>query len=167
MLISFSTTLHAADGSLGATSTGSSTISVTTTEMAQITNIANITVNPYGGSGGIAQDDDVCIYSNDAGNTPPRYKVTASGSGAASAFTITNGAQTIAYTVEWNNATGEGNNNLVTTVQSAAFSPATNTYPCAANNANFQVLATHNNVMSVPAGTYTGTLTLVIAPDDT
>jgi len=162
----------ASDGSLGATSQGTSDISITTTEMAQITNIANISAGSYSGAAGVDMSDDVCIYTNDAGATS--YKVTAtgnytSGGGSGTDFFVysTTTSSTIAYTVSWNNITGAGNTALTANTQSAAITGANNTYPCPANNANFRVQMTHNNIMSVPAGTYEGTLTLVVAPDNT
>ena len=162
----------ASDGSLGASSTGTSDISVTTTEMAQITNMANISAGSYSGALGVDLNDDVCIYTNDAGATS--YKVTATGNylangGAGNLFFVksTTTSSTIAYTVSWNNTTGAGNTALTANTQSAAITGATNTYPCVTNNANFRVQMTHNDIMSVPAGTYEGTLTLVVVPDNT
>jgi len=155
----------ATDGPLGATSSGSSALSVTTTEYAQITNIADVTVNPYTPAAGIDTFDNVCIYTND---DDQEYTITASGSGTASAFTIVNGSSdTIAYTVFWNNTTGSGATALTTTVASGIQTGATNTYPCVTNNASFRVVMTNSAIMSVPADTYTGTLTLLITPDGT
>ena len=62
----------ASQGTLGATSTGSSNLSVTTTEEIQITDIADITVAPYVGAAGVDSFGNVCIYTNDeetVGNT--------------------------------------------------------------------------------------------------
>jgi len=164
----------ASDGTLGATSTGTSDLEITTTEMAEITGLADLTVNPYGGSGGVDENDDVCIYTNDTANDH-RYKVTATGSWLANGtagnlFYLKNSGttDTIAYTVEWNASTGPGNNALTANTLSAAFAATDGgTYPCPADNANFRVQADHNDIMSKPAGTYEATLTLVISPDNT
>jgi hypothetical protein len=154
----------AGDGSLGTTSTATSNLSVTTTEMVQITNVADYTLNPYVPAAGIDRTDAVCVYSNDS-TTPAGYTVTATGNGTANAFTITDGSHTIAYTVKWNGAgTGAGTDSLTTGVASSVYT-GTNTYPCAADNASYRIQMTNSNILSVPAGTYTGTLTLQIAPN--
>lgn len=158
----------ATDGSAGATSTGTSDISVTTVENIKITDVADMTtVNPYVAGTGYDSDDDVCIWTNDPDG---QYVVQADGDGAGSAFTITDGTDTIAYTVKWSDTTTTGGNQLAltATVENATVqNNASGTYPCPANNANFRVEMTDANILSAQAGTYTGTLTLIVSPDST
>lgn len=173
LIVATAQSAMAGDGTLGASSTGTSNLSVTTTEMVQITNVANITVNPFVPSSSFPAFDNVCIFSNDS-TGPAGYKVTAtgqSGSGGtadATSFKIqdaTGGAgHTIAYTVKWNDATGGGGTSLTANTISPVFTGG-NTYPCVTNNASFEVNITDAAALSVPAGAYTGTLTMVIVPD--
>lgn len=165
VFVALSTTASAAtDGSLDDTSTGTSDISVTITDKAQITGIADITESDYA-SGGLDISDDVCIYTNTATH---HYLVTATGDGASNAFTIADGSNTIPYTVRWKATAGAGAAIALTTATiSGQITGATNTYPCVTDNAAFRIAATHNNIMSVPSGTYTGTLTILITPDPT
>jgi hypothetical protein len=156
----------AADGSVGATSTGTTDLNITVPEFVEVTDILDPLVDvTYGGSGAVTANDDVCVWTNDSATS---YKVTATGDGAGSAFTITDGSDTIAYTVSWNDVTGTvGAASLTATTQSGVQTGASNTYPCPANNANISVSFAENDVLSVQAGAYSGTLTLVLAPDDT
>ena len=71
------------------------------------------------------------------------------------------------YTVRFNDAVStSGNFALSPNLISAQLSGAnTTSITCGGgNNANFQVSFSQNALLNVPAGTYTGTLTLVIEP---
>jgi len=173
LVASSSSSFAAGDGTLGATSTGTSNLSVTTTEMSEITGIADLTEAGYSGALGVDLNDSVCIYTNDVNTS---YKVLATGSftnvGAAGTDfflkrTTPASAHTIAYTVDWGITAAPGVISLTSNTLSGVQTNATGTYPCAGSNANFRVRATHDNLMSKPAGTYTATLTLVISPDNT
>jgi len=161
----------ATQGDLDTDSEGSSDISVTVTEVVQITDIDDITVNPYdhAGAAGISQGDAVCVYTNDP-NTSYRVEATGDGGAGSDEFQIESGANAIVYQVYWGDTDtpGDAATELTSGVRNAAvFENATGTYPCAANNGSFRVAMTHNNIMSVPAGTYSGTLTINLIPDDT
>ena len=152
----------ATDGTLGATSTGDLSMSLSIPNLAKLTDVADLNFGTYSGSGNPAQDDDVCVYTN---NPSGQYKVTAKGSGAAFAFTMTNGTQTIPYSVKWNTVSGTNLNFALTAnTQTTTLSGAnTTSQTCAGlKNANFQVTMTRAAVLSVPAGTYTAILTLII-----
>ena len=88
------------------------------------------------------------------------------GGGAGTGFFLSDGAtKTIAYTVAWNKISGSntGETALTSNTQLATLqNGATGTYPCVGNNARFHVVITNNNLLSVPANTYTDTLTLIV-----
>ena len=154
----------ATDGILASTSTGDLTLSLSVPNLCKISGISDLSFGSYSGSGTAAQNDNVCVYTNNASGN---YKVTAKGSGTALAFTLTNSVQIVPYTVRWNNISGtSGNIALTTNSQSGTLSGAnTSSQNCAGgSNSNFQVLITQGSLMSVPAGTYSGILTLVIDP---
>ena len=56
----------AADGTLGSSSTGTTDLDITVPEFVQVTGIQDPLVSTtYGGSGAVAANDDVCVYTND------------------------------------------------------------------------------------------------------
>lgn len=158
----------------GATSTGTSDISVTIPKLVKISGISDLTEAGYDGSaGGVDMDDDVCIYANlGAGGN---YTVTISGGsngwggGTAAGFFVGNNAnaQEIAYAVAWNDVTGTAGGVAVTHgVDLTTQTGYSNAEDCGAStNANFRVTLTQANLLAVLNGTYTGTLTIVITPE--
>ena len=96
--------------------------------------------------------------------------MTASGSGTASAFTLANGAATVPYSVEWAQTSGQsaGTSLGVGTALTGQKSTATNAL-CASgpsSTASLIVRMSTASLQSMPALTvYTGTLTLVVAPE--
>lgn len=161
----------ATDGTLGTTSTGTVDISVTKTKLAQISAMTDMTLASYTlGAGDQALFSTACVYSSSAGGA---YYVTATGSGASNAFTLADGSNTIAYTVVWNSggvgALGTTGATLTTAVQTAALSnAATDSATCAGTSpgptAQVNVNIAGTVLDAAPAGTYTGTLTIVVAP---
>jgi len=165
LLSSASSVLGATDGTLGPTSAGDDNLSLEVPALAKISDIADMNFGNYSGTGALTLDDDVCVYVNASSG---QYKVTAQGSGVASAFTLTDGSQTIAYTVRWNNTSGtSGNAALTATVQSGTLTGAnTASLTCGGgSNANFQVTMTQSALLNVKSSTYTGVLTLIIDPN--
>lgn len=158
--------LAATQGSLGTTSTGISALDAQIPVFYKITDVADLHLGIFDGSGDMEQDDDVCVYSNDLGH----YKVTATGSGAANAFTLTDGTHTLPYTVKWNDEDGtNGNASLTSGTPLTTQTGADQTEPdCTTlgNNANFQVTIAASAAIQRPAGDYTGTVTFVIAEDN-
>ena len=56
--------LAATDGTMGATSSGTSDISLTVNDRVQITSVADIDLGAYGGSGGMSGLSAFCVYRN-------------------------------------------------------------------------------------------------------
>lgn len=152
----------ASDGTVGATSTGSAVISVTIPKLIRARSFADYSFGSYAGTGDLNGNDDLNISSNYTGT----YQVTATGSGAASAFTITDGTATIAYNVYFNDATGTGgrvaaSTGVAITAQSGVVKPLST----ATLNANLSIEILEANLQAVDAGTYSGTVTLVFQPE--
>jgi hypothetical protein len=105
-------------------------------------------------------------------NTATRgYRVTATGSGAANAFTLANGAlPAVPYTVEWSGTSGQSIGTSLTTgsVLAGQTSSAT-VQDCSAgpaSSASLIVRVGSSALQAMPAATtFTGTLTLVVAPE--
>ena len=160
----------ATDGLQDVTSTGTTVISVTKTKVAMITGMTDLTLGAWQiGDAAPQLTTDACIYADTVGGG---YKVTASGDGTASAFTLSDGAaHTLPYSVAWNSLGGGNLTNvgtaLVTTVQSGAKANAdTASLSCATAGPTARLIVgvLNADLIAVPAGAYTGTLTIVITP---
>lgn len=150
----------ASQGSIGATSTGSIDINAVIPGLIQISNLDDIDLGTWSGSGDMTGNDNNCVWSTTRG-----YNLTATGSGASDAFTITDGSNTIAYAVAWDDV--DTTDQAVTT-GSALSGQATDalTTNCAGGDtANVTVTVAEADAAAAPAGTYSGTLTLVVAPE--
>lgn len=161
--------LGATDGTRGTSSTGDLDITMSVPSLVKISHVADLSFGTYSGSGSTSRNDDVCVWTNLASGN---YRVTARGNGAANAFTVKRAnpaTDTAPYTVRWNNAPGPGTTALTADTISADFSGAntTNTTCSGGVNANFQVSFTQSALLAVPAGEYSGVLTLIISPGTT
>jgi hypothetical protein len=110
---------------------------------------------------------NVCVYSN---TSTKGYNVTASGSGSASAFTLSNGAATVPYSVEWAGTSSQSSGTSLTSGTALTGLTSTATNPtCSAgpsSTASLVVKITSASLQGMQAATtYTGTLSLVVAPE--
>jgi hypothetical protein len=157
----------ATQGTLGATSTGSVTIGASIPNRVMLTKLTDVSFTNQDPSVNASSAQDVCVWSNTA---TKGYNVTATGSGTASAFTLANGALTVPYTVEWAGSTGQSSGTALSTgtALTGLTSTATN-MNCAsgpATSASLIVKISSANLQTMQAATtYTGTLTLVVAPE--
>ena len=84
LIITFAESASAAsDGSVGATSTGTAGITLTVPEYVKVTSMNNFALGSWDGSSSLDANDNINIAGNDDQGTPT-YKVTLTGSGAAS-----------------------------------------------------------------------------------
>lgn len=152
----------ATDGNMGATSTGSLVITARVPNLVRITGLADLDLGTWDGANPMAGSDAVCVYS-----TTRAYTLTAMGSGAGNAFTLTDGTNTVAYSVNWQSE-GGANNALTTGTTVPNLGANHNSVTCnghASDNATVTVSVSVAALSAIPAGTYTGTLTLTVAPD--
>jgi hypothetical protein len=166
------TAMAATQGTLGATSQGSATISVTKSVQAQISDISDLTWPNWSvGDAAISLTSNICVYSS-TGN----YKVTATGSGLANIFTINSGLNLIAYSVTWNSG-GAGSlantgTSLLANIQSGSLANAsTASATCSgggsSNDTARVIVGITTTAMGAAASSstaYTGTLTLLVTP---
>jgi hypothetical protein len=152
---------HAAtDGTQGVTSTGSIAIDLTKTAEILISGLSDITLT--GGDGSDATGSSgVCVFRNSAGT----YNITASGSGAANAFTITDGTDTLDYALTFDDGTGA--EALATGAVLPSLNNAnTSSKTCdGATNGTIGITVAAADYDAAAAGTYNGTLTLLVAPE--
>ena len=110
--------------------------------------------------------ENVCIYSTSRTNG---YHVIASGNGPGGAFELSSGSDTLAFDVAWSSTSGQSSGSLLTpnvplTGQvSSATQQTCNSGP--ATSASLVVILRSAALSSATAGTYNGTLTLVVGPE--
>lgn len=152
-------------GTLGATSTGSVDISATVPGRVQISGLSDVAFGTVDPTVAASNAQNVCVWSNTSGRG---YTVTGTGSGTGSAFTLTDGSNDLAYAVEWADSSGQASGTALTPaaalagLSSAAVNPTCSAGP--ASSASLIVRMTATDLQAAVAGSYTGTLTLVVAP---
>lgn len=158
--------MAATQGLQGATSTGQVVVSARVPNRARISGLADVSFLNQNPSAAASRPQNVCVWSNTATR---RYRVTATGSGAANAFRLVNGALTVPYTVRWNAAPGRITGTNLTTGTASAILTSTATHQSCASgptaSASLIVGITAANLGTMRAATlYSGTLTLVVSP---
>lgn len=156
----------ATDGALGATSTGSVDITASVPNRARISNLADIDFSNQDPASAASDAQNICVWSNTATKA---YTITATGDGASSAFTLTDGTATVPYSVEWNDASGATTGTpLAAGTASASFTSTASKHSCAsgpAATASLVVGMSSEDLSTMSAGVdYTGTLTLLVTP---
>ena len=149
----------------------SSTITVEIPAIANITNVDDLDLGTWSGSGDLSAADDVCIYVNSSGGG---YTMEAHGNGAGSAFTLLriSDSATVSYTVKWGESSGL-NYSSMSTILSANTPSSTLTGVTMTNagcsggtNASFAVQISESELGSkvgVSSEDFSGTLTLTVA----
>lgn len=157
----------ATQGSLGTTSTGSVSISASVPSRVRISGLSDVAFTNADPSVDASNAQNVCVWSNSSTNG---YRVTASGSGAGSAFTLANASLTVPYTVEWSASSGQTSGSALTAGTALTGLTSTATNPnCASgpsSSASLIVKIASADLQGMAASTsYTGTLTLLVAPE--
>lgn len=132
--------------------------------------IANLTDVPFGTIGNLGTDStrsqSLCVFSS--GSTGS-YRVTAFGDGGGGGFTLSSGTDVLDYEVQWSDSPGQNSGfalspNVPLTGQlSAASHPFCNTGP--ASSASLILLIRSAELGSATAGSYSGTLTIIIGAE--
>jgi hypothetical protein len=155
-------------GSFGATSTGSVTINASVPGRVRISGLSDVTFTNADPSVTASNAQNVCVWSN---TSTRGYTITATGSGAANAFTLSSGAlPAVPYSVEWAQTSGQtsGAGLAAGTALTGQTSSAINS-DCSAgpsSSASLVVSVASSALQGMTAGvTYNGTLTLVVAPE--
>jgi hypothetical protein len=157
----------ATQGSLGSTSTGSISIGASVPNRVELSGLSDVSFTNQDPSLPASNAQNVCVWSN---TSTKGYNVTATGSGTASAFTLANGAATVPYSVEWagssgqTSGTGLTSGTALTGLTSTATNPTCSAGPSSTASLVVRISAANLQAMQA-ATTYTGTLTLVVAPE--
>lgn len=117
----------------------------------------------------LVRSETVCVYAK----SPPgnNYRITGSGSGAGGTFLLSSGSSTLAYEVQWSDTPGQTSGTQLTANQplSAQHSTSGSGHPddCSGDplTASLVVILRSTSLGAATAGIYTGTLTLLVAPE--
>ncbi|PCI50421.1 MAG: hypothetical protein COB51_03350 [Moraxellaceae bacterium] len=157
-----------ADGTLGATSTGTSDVSLTIDEKFQISGMDTFSFGSWSGTGDLDANNSMCIYHNGDGS----YKITFTDNSAmSSGFAVENAADTteIPMAVRFIANISPTGNALMTyntpATQAAASANIAATNCGGTDNANIQVVLTDADLSGAPAGAYDSEITVLVDPD--
>jgi hypothetical protein len=167
MLLSSGGAFAATQGTLGSTSTGSISIGASVPNRVQLSGLSDVAFTNQDPTVAASNAQNVCVWSN---SSTRGYNVTASGSGAASAFTLSNGVVTVPYSVQWAGSSAQTSGSALTAGSALTGLTSTATNPtCSAgpsSSASLIVSISAASLQGMQAATnYTGTLTLVVAPE--
>ena len=159
--------IAATQGSLGTTSTGSVSINASVPNRIELTGLTDVAFTNQDPTVAAASAQSICVWSN---TSTKGYYVTASGSGTASAFTLASGASTVPYSVEWAGSPAQTSGTPLTAATALHGLVSTATNPTCAtgpgSSASLVVRIGTADLQAMQAATtYTGTLTLVVAPE--
>ena len=156
----------ATQGSLGATSSGSISISLSVAGRVQISGLSDVAFVAVSPDAAATAAQNVCVWSNTA---TKGYSVTASGSGAGNAFELSGPANTTPYAVAWSDATGQTSGTPLNAgaplsgLTSSAIRP-----DCSSGGAASSSLIVTVDPAALQAAqpdtTYTGALNLLVSP---
>ncbi|MGI6523905.1 MAG: hypothetical protein ACOX2O_01220 [Bdellovibrionota bacterium] len=178
LLCGTTTAFAATDGTIGtASSTGTAGLTLEIPKLIQITGMKDISLAYVAGQEDKTDNKDICIYANLDAGQDETYTVTGTGNwsldgtGGTDFYLkrTTGTVDTIAYSVSYNDASGTIGAQALTAgtalTGQTGFSNTVNELCSANQNANYSITITKANILAALHGTYTGTLTLVVAPE--
>ncbi|MEM7018547.1 MAG: hypothetical protein AAF512_14550 [Pseudomonadota bacterium] len=160
LMLSSGVAFAATDGTLGLSSTGTTDITVTKGDLAQITDMDDFNLGPWT-AGNLVQTDTVCVFT-----TTGLYNVTADSANGAGTFQVNSGANNIVYRVRWD----DGATGLTTLTDATLFDnggaglAGSTTSACGGvNNATLEIFLSNANMTAAPVGVYTDVLSVTVA----
>lgn len=132
--------------------------------------ITKLTDVPFGSIANLnidaVQSQSLCVYANTATNG---YTVTAVGSGSGGGFALGSGSQELGYEVQWADAPGQSSGTQLTPntplsgLTSTARQQTCNAGP--PTTASLVIVLRSADLSTARAGTYSGSLTVIIGPE--
>lgn len=152
---------HAAqDGTIGATSSGESDVTLTKQNAVLISDVSDLDLGSFISTAiDLEAFDDVCIF-----NSTSNYQVTITSANAAFALSD-GGTGTIPYSMTWADSTATANNVAYNTAIPSLQGDRTSTTCGGGTNARFTVSVAAADFNSAAPGSYTDTLMLMIEPE--
>jgi len=158
----------ATQGTLGATSTGTTDVTLTIASQVRISDLNDFALGTYGGAGNLTGNDNVCAYTNVASGA---YNITFTDNSemTATQFAVENAGNTaeIPMEVRYNDVTGTAGNAVATYGTQMASTGANITADdCSAGglSGNIQVTLLAADLQAAPADAYASTVTVLMEP---
>lgn len=157
----------ATQGSQGATSAGSIAITLSVAGRVQISGLSDVSFVSVSPDVAAVSAQNVCVWSNTA---TKGYSLSASGSGAGSAFELAGTSSSVTYSVAWNDTAGQSAGTPLSagTELSGQTSSATNP-DCSSGGAASSTLIVQVEPAALqtaqPDTTYAGALNLLVSPE--
>jgi spore coat protein U-like protein len=153
----------ASDGTLGQTSSGNLSISVTIVELVRISGLRDVAFGVYSGAGDLDNNTNICVYRN---SLAAQYRITATT--VEGAFRLTSGANLLPYRLYFNDTIGTTGEVLLAynTLSATQTGANTQTVDCSVGGlkANVHVQILQADLQAARPGAYTGTLILTANP---
>ena len=133
----------------------------------RITNLSDVSFGTIGNLNVDAvQSQSVCVYAD---TNSSGYNVTGIGAGPGGAFQLSSGAASMSFDVLWSSSPGQNSGTQLTPNVPLTGQVSTGTHQSCSNGpattASLVVVLRSIALSSAAAGTYNGTLTLVIGPE--
>jgi hypothetical protein len=154
----------AGQGVPGRTSTATLVVSAESPGMVRISAVTDQSLGSWSGIGDLRSNGSLCVWSNTGA-----YEVVATGTGPAGGFELTNGTGArLGFRVEWAGTAGQAQGAALQPGQGARFDTTVRSASCSGGadlNASVIVSIPEADLAAAPAGSYSGTLTLQVAPE--
>lgn len=133
-----------------------------TAQVVQVGGLSDVAFGTIGAFGAdLVRSQSICAFSGALGG---RYTVTASGSGAGGAFTLSNGASMLPYEVQWNTSAGQSSgSNLSANVPLTGQTMLLSCPVLQTTNTSLIVILRAADLRAATAGSYSGTLTVILS----
>ncbi|HSG89842.1 MAG TPA: hypothetical protein VLA56_11570 [Pseudomonadales bacterium] len=130
-------------------------------DLMQISDLDDIPLGEFPGTGDMVGFDDVCVYRNDASR---RYELEAFGQGTRRAFELVEaGGASLPFEVDYDDGSGYAALRAGRALRAGGADPSS--VDCSgARNGSIRVTVREADLMAAQLGAYAGTLTLTVAP---
>jgi hypothetical protein len=159
--------MAATQGTLGATSSASSVVSLAIDNLFRISDTIDMDLGTYSGAGNMTADHDICVYTNGSGSYS--LTITSDATMPGGEFAVEDVTQThqLPMEVRWNSGTGIAGNTAVsygTPLSGTGANTTSSDCSVAGKSANLQVNFLEAYLQTASATGYSSTLTLMVEP---
>lgn len=151
----------ASDGTVGATSSGSANITLEIPRLVRISNMKDLPLPAYTGSGGLTSSSTFTIANNYNG----AYRINAKGDGPNNIFALKNGSSQIPYQLLFSDTENGAMKALESGTTLAGNTGAIHRLNTSEQNAKYQVKILENDLHDAVEGRYQGILIINISPE--
>ena len=148
---------------LGASDSGTVSVEANFSNVIKVSRLDNMEFSDHSAGNDMVVSDNFCVYRR--GNDG-KYKVTISGDGASSAFTLSKGTNTLDYTVKFSDDTtpSDGTDMTTNTESSSEFFGSTESRSCGgSDNTSIQITISDSDAVKAKAGKYTVNITILVS----